>query len=270
MPVLFRVLGYDVQSYVFLSTLSFILGIFIIASMARKDGREWNEIIAVLTVMILSALIGAKSFHVLLEARGHLLSDGSVASGIWSLLQDDPWHWLRFKDPGYVFYGGLLLSALTTLVFVQKKGIIYPLAYGDYAAFALAAGIFLGRLGCFLGGCCFGAPAEQIPWAISYPEQPLSELGAVHPTQLYDALYGVWAWFLLRLQYLKNIFHGATFLCFLLSYSLWRFWTEFYRGDGDLGICFSYFSSSQVISLLLFLISIMFFKCSSARSSLDN
>jgi phosphatidylglycerol---prolipoprotein diacylglyceryl transferase len=269
MPVLFRVLDYDVYSYVFFVVLSFILGICIVAVMARKDRRRWSEIIVVLTVMILSALIGAKLFHVLLEARGHLLSDGSEASGIWSLLQDDPWHWARFSDPGYVFYGGFLVSALTTWIFIDKKGIANPLAYGDYAAFALALGIFLGRLGCFLGGCCFGSPAEHLPWAISYPE-PLSTLGFVHPTQLYDASYGIWAWFALRLQYLKNRFHGATFLFFLLSYSLWRFVTEFYRGDGDRGSWLFYFSSSQLISLLLFFTSMMLFKWTNVRSSLDN
>ena len=259
MPILFRVLGYEVQSYIFLSALSFILGIGIVAKIARKDSRGWSEISAVLTVMILSALIGAKLFHVLLEARGHLLSDGSEASGVWSLLQDDPWHWARILDPGYVFYGGLLLSVLTTWIFIKKKAIAYPMAYGDYAAVALAVGIFAGRIGCFLGGCCFGASAEQIPWAVSYPDEPLSELGSVHPTQLYDAFYGVWACWWLILEHIKKRFYGATFLCFLLSYSLWRFVTEFYRGDEDRGIWFSYFSSSQLISLLLFLTSVMLF-----------
>ena len=269
-PVLTNVWGYSVQSYVILIILSFVLGIFTIAKMARKDNRGWNEIIDVLTVMSLSALIGSKLFHVVLEARGHLLSDGSEASGILELLQDDPWHWARFLDPGYVFYGGLLVSALAAWVFTLKRRIDRPLAYGDYAAFSLAIGIFFGRLGCFLAGCCFGASAEQTPWAISYSHQPLSELGPVHPTQLYDALYGVWACWWLRRQYLKRQFDGETFLCFLLSYSVWRFATEFYRGDTDREVWLSYFSNSQLISVILFLTSLVLFKWARSRSSLDN
>jgi prolipoprotein diacylglyceryltransferase len=53
----------------------------------------------------------------------------------------------------------------------------------DPLAPAAIAALGVGRLGCFLGGCCFGAPT-MLPWGVVFPE-----LGppARHPLQLYSA-----------------------------------------------------------------------------------
>ena len=73
----------------------------------------------------------------------------------------------------------------------------------ESASVAIALAIFLGRIGCFIKGCCFGTPA-YLPWAISYSQTSLAfrtqikhqliestSLFAlpVHPVQLYEALY---------------------------------------------------------------------------------
>src|SRR5581483_2757378 len=52
---------------------------------------------------------------------------------------------------------------------------------GDLFAFALCAGEAIGRLGCFIGGCCFGKPAA-LAWSVI-------DHGLLrHPTQLYLSL----------------------------------------------------------------------------------
>ena len=38
----------------------------------------------------------------------------------------------------------------------------------DVAAPAVAIGIAIGRIGCFLNGCCYGAVCE-LPWAVRFP-----------------------------------------------------------------------------------------------------
>jgi len=268
--ILFNIWGYPVFSYPFFILLSYLVGGFIFINMARKDRRNWSETLDVLLIGTISSVLGAKLFHVLFEAKGHILSNGEIALGIVDLLKDDPWHFARFLDPGYVFYGGLLISAGLVWIYLKKKSVYWPLAYGDYAAFALTVGIFLGRIGCFLGGCCFGKSTLHVPWAVMYPEKPLQDLGFVHPTQLYDAFYGLWALWLLKHIYARRRFAGETFGWFCVSYSFWRFITEFYRGDIERGFIFSSLSTSQAISLALGIIFFLYLRSRSARSSLDN
>jgi phosphatidylglycerol:prolipoprotein diacylglycerol transferase len=232
-----------------------------------------SYLVDVLLVAVCSAVLGSKMFHVLFEAPGHVLSHGSEARGVWDLLRDDPWHWARLFDPGYVFYGGLLVATLATWAFVTKRGLPRPLAIGDCMAPALAFGIVLGRAGCFWAGCCYGTSAEGLPWGVTYPDQPLASLGLVHPTQLYDATFGLLALVAMAFLYRKRRFDGQIFLWFLMGYSVWRFTTEFFRGDAERGIWVSWASTSQLISLGVFALAALCalrLQRQVGRSSLDN
>jgi phosphatidylglycerol:prolipoprotein diacylglycerol transferase len=61
----------------------------------------------------------------------------------------------------------------------------------------MLVGLAIGRVGCFLNGCCYGGPCD-LPWAVSFPagtevaaKYPAAAGGPsvpVHPAQLYAAL----------------------------------------------------------------------------------
>ena len=63
---------------------------------------------------------------------------------------------------GYVFYGGLLLCIPSAIWFIRRRGVAIW-SVGDVAGFGIPFGQFVGRLGCFFAGCCFGGPTEG-PW----------------------------------------------------------------------------------------------------------
>lgn len=85
---------------------------------------------------------------------------------------------------GLVIAPGLLLGVLVAIpipiLFKQSVGATF-----DALAPALLGSLALGRVGCFLAGCCYGKPTE-LPWAMHFPSLPpqFGSLGA-HPTQLY-------------------------------------------------------------------------------------
>jgi phosphatidylglycerol:prolipoprotein diacylglycerol transferase len=86
------------------------------------------------------------------------------------------------------------------------------------------------RLGCFSAGCCYGKPAEDLWWAVTYPAGHPSAGIPIHPTQLYEA-----AGMLVVLAILLGVrkvpsFRGKLIWVFLLAYGLLRFGIEFYRG----------------------------------------
>ena len=116
-----------------------------------------------------------------------------------------------------------------------------------------------GRLGCFLNGCCWGAPGDAFT-CVTFPEGSAAhdyfaskgiENGPVHPTQLYETTAClIFFGFLMWLGRRPPRVRGEHFFIMMMLYGWWRFAVEFVRGDerpnwiGDL-------SYSQVISLLV-------------------
>ncbi|MGH7461926.1 MAG: prolipoprotein diacylglyceryl transferase family protein, partial [Longimicrobiales bacterium] len=80
--------------------------------------------------------------------------------------------------------GGLFAVCIAALAARVVLGL--DARYTDALAVALPAGFAIGRIGCFLAGCCAGAPTD-LPWGVHY--QGSAE--AVHPTQLYEAAGGL-------------------------------------------------------------------------------
>ncbi len=220
------------HAYAIATTASYVIALCIAITLARRDHRPWREITDVLSIAVLSALLGSKLFHVLFESQGHVLPNGHAATGVLDLLHHDPFHWARLFEPGYVFDGGVLVSTVITATYVYRTRLLDPLAYGDYAAPGLAFGIFLGRLGCYAAGCCYGK--------------------ANIPIQLFDSAFGLAAFIFVIMRYEHRRFFGEVFFNLLIAYNIWRFFSEFFRGDIERGLWFNgLLSTSQLISLLV-------------------
>ena len=74
-------------------------------------------------------------------------------------------------------------------MWVQK---IPALPLFDTYAFALPLGHAIGRVGCFMAGCCYGKPTT-LPWGVTFTSEAAERLVGtpldipLHPTQLYEA-----------------------------------------------------------------------------------
>ncbi len=120
------------------------------------------------------------------------------------------------------------------------------LATLDAIAPSVALGIALGRVGCFLNGCCYGDPCA-IPWlAVRFPRnsppwqaelaQRLIAPGAllslpIHPTQLYCAFNGLVLLVLLTTYYPLRRRDGEVIALLMLTYPVTRFFIEWFRDD---------------------------------------
>lgn len=152
---------------------------------------------------------------------------------------------------GSVFYGGLIggLAAGGISIKVQKLPV-------DTITDCLAPGIaqFHGfaRIGCFLGGCCYGVEWEH---GITFENSLVESANGIPrvPVQLFESgfefLLAAVLWFLL-LKIPKT--HGKLLALYLLIYPVGRFTLEFWRGDEYRGFLFG-LSTSQLISILMFI-----------------
>jgi hypothetical protein len=112
-------------------------------------------------------------------------------------------------------------------------------------AFAIPIGIAIQRLGCFIGGCCYGNLTD-LPWGITYShgfnahfiqwENGIIHATegvslAVHPVQLYEAILCFIAFILVIIINKRSWFRGPLIYVSLLFYSVIRFTTEFFRAN---------------------------------------
>lgn len=162
-------------------------------------------------VILIGAIIGARALSVILEWDSYA---GHPAS-IW-----------RVWEGGLSFHGGLLGGTLAGALLVWSRGLSVP-RMADHLAPSVALGYAITRVGCFLNGCCYGAPTDSIV-GVHFPV--LGEPGvARHPTQLYAAalsmvLFGV---LLAVRSRMRRCGHLA--LLYLVLYSAARFFVEHFR-----------------------------------------
>jgi phosphatidylglycerol---prolipoprotein diacylglyceryl transferase len=156
-----------------------------------------------------------------------------------------------FSGGGLVFYGGFISAILGCVIFSRWYR-LSPLSLLDALAPGLAIAHGLGRIGCFLAGCCHGS-ATNLPWGIalgsSMVDARLRGL-PLHPVQLYEAAGLLFIFFFTMRILAKKGRAGTASLFYLGAYASLRFVLEFFRGDGIRGF-WGPLSTSQWISLVL-------------------
>lgn len=159
----------------------------------------------------------------------------------------------------WCIFGGL--AGLILYLWLKNLSV---LKYLDVIPVPLGIGLFFGRIGCFLAGCCYGKISD-LPWAISFPRGSLPykaqlqnlelTLGSpsslpVHPVQLYEAFEGL----LLAIAFYFLPYpgkDGMRFLYFAMCYAIFRFINEFFRGDIHRGFVYGNLSVSQGVSIVI-------------------
>jgi phosphatidylglycerol:prolipoprotein diacylglycerol transferase len=255
-PILFRVGDWPVYSYGVLLALAYLAGMQLAVMRGRRNGLDGTKLMDFGIYIIISALLGAKLMLIAVE---------------FDYFKSQPRELFSLVRAGGVFYGGLIAALLVGLWLVGR----YKLPAwktADMIAPGIAVGHVIGRLGCFMAGCCYGRPTD-VPWAVTFTDPMASaNVGTplntpLHPTQLYDAgaelLILV---FLLATERRGRPFAGRTFWLYMLLYAISRYIVEIYRND-ERGVFFN-MPTSQFISILIVPVSLfMLWRLSRAKSA---
>lgn len=239
-PELFSLGPVTVYSYGVLLAASYLLGLQLARSRAKRWGLDSNRVLDLGIYIIIAALIGAKLLLLVVDFDQFRQAPGDI---------------LSLARSGGVFYGGLILAVVVAFWYIHKHALPFWTTCDVFAP-GIALGHVTGRLGCLAAGCCYGRPTE-LPWGITFTNPLAAEnvgtpLGIpLHPTQVYEAgaellILG----FLLAFERRGRPFAGRTFWAYMLLYAVSRFVIEFFRGDPR-GMVFGVLSTSQFISLIL-------------------
>ena len=187
-----------------------------------------------------------------------------------------------FIQNGQSFYGGLILASAAIYFYARYKK-VDPVHGLDVAAPAIAIGYAVGRLGCHLSGDgCWGVENSTakpgllgfLPdwaWACSYPHNALQKgvlmpgcvtdychvrPHPVYPTSLYESVFSFIVFSLLWSVRKKVNVTGSLIVIFILLNASFRFLIEFIRINPKYNFLGCHFSQAQLISILLFFITL--------------
>ena len=245
-----------VPDYTFMLTSALILGAIMTVRRARRHGLSAEDAYQAVFYTLLAAFPGARVVYAL---------------QYWHQFSQHPLELVNPSRGGLALYGGLLGMLLGPALYLGTRRVSLG-RYFDATAPAFAFGLFLGRTGCFLAGCNWGRSTD-LPWAVCFPpphhayaqhlKAGLIAPGAplslpVHPTQLYEALFGLLmfgstVWWLKKEYPAKEqpwspTVPGKVFLWAMSAYAVFRFSVEFVRADAQ-GLQAGPLTVAQAISL---------------------
>lgn len=252
----FSVGGFKMYTWGLLAGLAFSAGYLLTFFEAKKKGFEQDKIIWLAILMFLGAALGGRLFF-LLQTPLRFVQEPNLL--------------LDFGG-GSMFYGGLLGTLYLAWLYSKKAGWSFWKLL-DLLTPAIALGIGIGRIGCALINDHAGA-ATSLPWGILWHD------GVVrHPVGIYESLAGflllvIFWWIKRNFLFFKGglgkIFKnsGNLFLAFLASYAGVRFFLDFTReSQGILADPhWFYLSTSQWISILIFIVSFSFVAAKESHS----
>jgi len=237
-PILFKIGSLNIYAYGFFILIGFVIGVVLTIQKIRKAGIDisFERVADLFFYSVLSALLGSRAFYVLIN---------------FNFYRENPLQIFKIWEGGLIFYGGVILAAGVSIYYMRWHQMpIWKLA--DLVSPSIALGLFLGSIGCFFAGCCYGKETS-LPWGITFTDpNSLARLNvSLHPTQLYDAINGLAIFFVLNWMEKKKSFDGQIFWFFLLLYSVTRFFIEMFRGDPRGFLFHHLLSTSQGIGIFL-------------------
>jgi len=230
-PVICHIGPLTIYSYgVMMAMAIFTCGYFL-GKEAVSNGIRKEFVYDLIFWCVFGGIIGARLFYIALNPGFFL---------------ENPLEVIMVQHGGLVWQGGLIAGAISGIIFVKRKKWDVLRVLDIFAPY-LALGQAIGRLGCFLNGCCYGKPFQ---WGIYFPVHE----AWLHPTQLYlsGALFLIF--FILKKFQKREHQIGDVFLVFLILDAVQRFFIEFFRDDHP-GTSF-YLSTFQWTSILIVIASL--------------
>ena len=234
-PILFHIGRLPVRSYGALIVIGLMLGIWRGLRVAERRWRTepadslrrihpdtlfdvgfWGFVVGIL---------GARLTFVLLD---------------WHSFAGQPVEALKFWEGGLSLHGGMFFGIMYMLVACRWKK-APTLQIGDLCATSWALAYAIGRIGCYLNGCCYGGVCDaSLPWASVFPDERYAhDNGAIssstiltlpsHPVQLYATVFNL-CFFALMVQWEKRRrVDGDLFWGYIGLYGFYRFVVEYFR-----------------------------------------
>jgi phosphatidylglycerol---prolipoprotein diacylglyceryl transferase len=150
--------GLPIRGYGALLLLAVAAAVGLAAWRARRLGMDPEIIFSMALWLFVAGIAGARLFYVIeyWESEFHRETWGATLRAV-----------ANFTSGGLVVYGSMLGGGAALAVFIYRNR-LPGWAVADLIAPSVALGMAIGRLGCFMNGCCYGGACD-LPWAVRFP-----------------------------------------------------------------------------------------------------
>jgi phosphatidylglycerol---prolipoprotein diacylglyceryl transferase len=169
--ILMQVGRFPVPAYAAMLAMGASVLIILTARRAERRGLSGRDVIIVVMLAYVAGLVGARVLfvaeHAGIDAAAGLLAP--VAGGFAS-------------------FGGIVVGGACAVLGCHALRLPWRAVLAAALPGLCWLGV-LGRVGCFLAGCCHGVPTD-LPWGVTFPPGSAATHAGnavVHPTQLYEA-----------------------------------------------------------------------------------
>jgi phosphatidylglycerol:prolipoprotein diacylglycerol transferase len=245
-PILIDFGFFQLPSYGLLLATAVVVALWTLRLRADRAGMDGVRLVDFGLWLVIWALVGAKLLLVLIELPRYIKDPAALIGTIRA---------------GGVFLGGFIAAVVAAIVLLRRYQ-LPALPSFDVLSPSLALGHAIGRIGCLMAGCCWGASCD-LPWAITYSNPVAAQnLGTplgqpLHPFPVYSFLFNIGLYLVLAAYYKRRPAPGRVFGTYLVVYGIGRFVLELTRGDAARGFVLGgSLSTSQLISAALILIGV--------------
>lgn len=248
------IFGFPLKSYWLLFIITLCVGGFLFFREARRKGWRRKEVSLFYLGMTFLSFLGARIFYILFSSPIFYFKNPSLIFNFKEI------YWW-----GGVSIYGFILGAMSFTLLFSKSSKIPFWEIADLATPSLCLSITLMKIACFLNGCCYGKPTNLF-WGVIFNDPLVWAPKGIrlHPVQLYEAGANLILFFYFWKKREKTKFAGELILKYGITYNILRFFVEFFKHPD-----FYYknlpFTLSQVLALILFLLSLFLLKILSFR-----
>ena len=242
-PVALQIFSFEIRWYSLAYIFGIILGWILAKKLFIQNIEIKNKFDDYLTYLIIGIILGGRFGYILIYNLSFYINNPFDIFKIW--------------QGGMSFHGGLIGVILASIIFAKKHN-QNSFLYLDIVAIVAPIGIFFGRIANFINSELYGT-ITNVSWAVTFIQ--VDNLPR-HPSQLYEAiLEGLFLFLILiyfRNKFLNN--PGVISGLFLIFYSIFRFFVEFYRvPDEQLGYIFLNLTMGQIVSFIFILLGLILF-----------
>jgi len=209
--------------------VSILVSIFLIH---RQNGLSKEDAYVIDNVIICAlffGILGARLLHVFQNWQYYSISPNEIVA---------------IHKGGLAIQGGIFLGFVSSLFYLILRN---KLKLADLIMPYLALSQAIGRIGCFLNGCCYGIECDAF-FCVKFPNLTAKVL----PVQFFYSFLFLALFFLLRKIYKKQIFRFQTLILYFVFDGTLRFFLDFLRGDLE-SVVFG-LKLSQIVALVTILI----------------
>ncbi len=215
-PIAFSIGGLSVRWYGIMVSLA-VLTIFLVM---RKESKRLGISEDLLYNLFLWGMIGGLVFSRLVHVVDYFFTNPG-----------QPIDWLGFD--GLALYGAVMGVPISAFIYtaVMHIPLVTLARLGDAVALGAPLGQAIGRVGCFLNGCCAGGPTDSF-CSVTYtnPQSFADYPGIpVQPTQLYLIGWNLVVFLVVFLMRKRPKPDGASFLTYVSLYAAGDFAIRFFR-----------------------------------------